>query len=75
MEITSTTNSSIIFRTVDVVDFENPTDREIDVYERSSATGEPTFYLITKKVKAISATQKETYGNIIRFYGLSKCNS
>jgi hypothetical protein len=60
MEITSTSNSSITFRTVDVVDFENPTDREIDVYERSSATGEPTFYLITKKVKAISATQKET---------------
>jgi hypothetical protein len=60
MEITSTSNSSITFRTVDIVDFENPTDREIDVYERSSATGEPTFYLITKKVKAISATQKET---------------
>jgi hypothetical protein len=60
MEITSTSNSNITFRTVDVVDFENPTDREIDVYERSTTTGEPTFYLVTKKVKAISATQKET---------------
>jgi hypothetical protein len=60
MEILSTTNSNIVFRTVDVVDFENETDREIDVYERNDLTGEPTLYLITKKVKAISATQKET---------------
>jgi len=60
MEIISNTNSNIIFRTVDSIDFENPTDREIDVYERSSTTGEPTFYLITKKAKAISATEKET---------------
>ena len=60
MEVTSTTNSNIIFRTTDTVDFENPTDREIDVYERDVLTGEPTLYLITKKVKAISATQKET---------------
>ena len=60
MEITSTTNSSITFRTVDSIDFENETDREIDVYERNTSTGEPTLYLITKKVKAISATQKET---------------
>jgi hypothetical protein len=60
MEILSTTNSNITFRTVDIVDFENETDREIDVYERNDLTGEPTLYLITKKVKAISATQKET---------------
>ena len=60
MEITSTTNSSITFRTVDSIDFENETDREVDVYERNTSTGEPTLYLITKKVKAISATQKET---------------
>jgi hypothetical protein len=60
MEITSTTNSSITFRTVDSIDFENESDREIDVYERNTSTGEPTLYLITKRVKAISATQKET---------------
>jgi hypothetical protein len=59
LEIQSTTNSSIIFRTTDSVDFENPTDREIDVYERDM-TGEPTFYLISKKIKAISAIEKET---------------
>ena len=59
MEIISSTNSDVIFRTVDVVDFANPTDREIDVFERDS-NGAPTKYLITKKVKAISATEKTT---------------
>lgn len=60
MEITSTTNSNIVFRTTDSVDFSNETDREIDVYERNSATGEPTFYLVSKKIKAISAREKDT---------------
>jgi hypothetical protein len=57
MEVTSTTNSNITFRTVDVVDFGLSNDREIDVYDRDITTGEPTFYLLTKKVKAISATE------------------
>jgi hypothetical protein len=56
MEVTSTTNSSIIFRTIDSIDFANPSDREITVYSRNQLTGEPDFYLITKKAKAISAT-------------------
>ena len=60
LEVTATTNSNIIFRTVDTVDFANETDRELDVYERDITTGEPTFYLVTKKVKAISATERET---------------
>ena len=59
MEIESTTNTSIIFRTVDVVDFSSATDREIEVYERDS-TGVPSKYLITKKVKAISAQEIST---------------
>lgn len=59
MEIESNTNSSIIFRTVDVVDFSSPTDREIEVYERNSA-GVPSKYLVTKKVKAISAQEVST---------------
>jgi len=49
--------NGVIFRTTDSVDFENPIDREIDVYGRDNITGEPSFYLITKKVKAISATE------------------
>jgi hypothetical protein len=60
MEISSTSNSNIIFRTTDVVDFSNPTDREIDVYERNPTTGAPTFYLVSKKIKAISAREKVT---------------
>ena len=59
MQVLSTSNSSVIFRTVDSLDFGNSSDREIDVYERDS-NGEPTFYLITKRVKAISATEIET---------------
>jgi hypothetical protein len=59
MEISANTDSNIIFRTTDVVDFSLKTDREVDVQERNPITGEPTFYLLTKKVKAISATEKE----------------
>ena len=58
MEISSTTNSNVVFRTTDVVDFSLSGSREVDVHERNE-NGEPTFYLLTKKVKAISATQKE----------------
>jgi hypothetical protein len=59
LQVQSRTNSSIIFRTTDTIDFSNPTDREIDVAGRDSATGAPNLYLITKKVKAISAQEKE----------------
>jgi hypothetical protein len=57
LQVVSTSNSNIIFRTIDDVDFENPTDREIDVYERDG-NGIPSLYLITKKIKAISGTEK-----------------
>jgi hypothetical protein len=60
MEIESTSNSNIVFRTVDTVDFANTTDREIEVYERDASTGVPTRYLISKKVKAISAKEIST---------------
>ena len=60
LEIQSSTDTDVIFRTTDSVDFANPTDRETDVYERNNQTGTPTFYLITKKVKAISATEIST---------------
>jgi len=59
MEISSTTNSNVVFRTTDIVDFSLTGSREVDVHERDG-NGEPTFYLLTKKVKAISAIQKET---------------
>jgi hypothetical protein len=59
MEVESTTNSSIIFRTVDAVDFSSPVGREIEVYERG-VDGVPTRYLVSKKVKAISAQEIST---------------
>ena len=64
MEVTSTSNSNVVFRTVDVVDFSNSTDREIDVFNRYENTGEPNQYLITKKVKAISAKEITTTKSI-----------
>ena len=60
MEVESTSNSNVVFRTVDAVDFANTTDREIEVYERDANSGVPTRYLITKKVKAISAREVST---------------
>jgi hypothetical protein len=59
MEVESTINSSIIFRTVDAVDFSSPVGREIEVYERG-VDGVPTRYLVSKKVKAISAQEIST---------------
>ena len=59
MEVTSNTNSNIIFRTTDVVDFSLSGSREIDVYSRDT-NGEPLQYLVTKKIQAISAQQVET---------------
>ena len=60
MEVSATTDNSIVFRTSEEIDFASPTDRDITVYSRNDITGEPEFYLITKKVKAISATQRES---------------
>lgn len=58
--------NGIVFRTTDGVDFANEVDREIDVYERDTNTGEPILYLITKRVKAISATRvSKTIGPVV----------
>ena len=59
MEVESTSNSSIIFRTIDAVDFALSSSREIEVYERD-ITGVPSKYLVSKKVKAISAEEVST---------------
>ena len=59
LEVESTTNSSVVFITTDSIDFASETDRAIEVFERNSE-GAPTLYLVSKKIKAISARQKET---------------
>lgn len=51
-------DSGVIFRTTELLDFNVKEDREISVHETDVVTGEPTLYLIKKLVKAISATVK-----------------
>src|SRR6056300_174822 len=47
-------NEGVRFITRDVLDFSDPTDRTITVYERDASTGEITYYLVQKYVQAIS---------------------
>ena len=61
--VVTDSKSLIQFRTTDVVDFNDETDRELTVYERDINTGEPIFYLAKKYVQAISAEQKEKVVN------------
>lgn len=50
--------NDVDFRVTDSIDFSDPFERELTVYERDVNTGEPTFYLAKKNVKAISSIQK-----------------
>jgi hypothetical protein len=59
LEVKSNSNSNIVFRTVDGVDFANSGSREVDVHTRDT-NGNPLWYLLTKKVKAISANEIST---------------
>lgn len=46
------------FRTTELLDFSDATDREITVYERDGDTDNPKFYLVKKYVDVISATER-----------------
>ena len=59
MEIQSSTNAAIIFRTTDSVNFAETGSNSVSVFERDTQ-GNPTRYLISKTVKAISARQIST---------------
>lgn len=52
------TDTGTLFRTTELLDFNDATDRETSVYETDSLTSEPTFYLVKKYVNAISAEVK-----------------
>jgi hypothetical protein len=59
MQASSTLDSTIAFRTNETVNFNfsssnDPTD--VSIYERDGGTGEPTYYLLKKSVKASSGT-------------------
>ena len=58
MEVASTEFGVVNFRTIDEVNFADPTDREITVYA-VDGSNRPTFYLYRKKVKVVAGTVKE----------------
>lgn len=59
MLVASNTNGTL-FRTTELLDFNNADGREISVHETDILTGEPTFYLVKKSIQAISGTIKTT---------------
>jgi hypothetical protein len=64
------TLENVMFRTTDIVDFSDSTDREVMVYQNDGITGEPTLYLVKKYVQVISATVVEetfTFGSYTDF--------
>jgi len=90
MLVASNTNGTL-FRTTELLDFNDADGREISVHETSTVTNEPTFYLIKKQIKAISGTIKtiqqsfsapEQYSkinigdtNVIQIYDVRDSNS
>jgi hypothetical protein len=71
MRIEST--NGVQFITQDVVDFNDELDREITIYQRDSVSGEASFYLVKKLVKAISAevkTEEVTFGSYQEFQSI-----
>jgi hypothetical protein len=54
----TTTNNTSIFQVTDDIDFSDTTDREVSVYSINQITKKPDYFLIKKKVKAISAESK-----------------
>ena len=52
--------TSVNFRTTELLDFSDDSDREISVHERDAISEEATFYLVKKYIKAISGTVKTT---------------
>jgi hypothetical protein len=70
--IVESTNG-VTFITQDVVDFSDDTDREITIYQTDSVSGETSFYLVKKLVKAISAeikTAEFTFGSYEAFQSI-----
>jgi len=57
LTVKSTSNGDITFRTVENLDFNDPTDREISVYSVNEITNNPDYFLIKKQIQAISATE------------------
>jgi len=54
----SNTSPQVTFRNVDIVDFADPTDREVSIYARDGGTQDPTFFLVTKRIRVVSSITK-----------------
>ena len=70
LTVKSTSNGDITFRTVENLDFNDPTDREISVYSVNELTNNPDYFLIKKQIQAISATETtvtKTFGSAEAF--------
>jgi len=55
--LVESTDNSVTFRTSELVDFNDSTDREISIYQRDE-NGKPEYYLVKKQVLALSGTLK-----------------
>lgn len=67
MQVKSSLNENLTFTTTDDIDFSDPTDREVSVFQTNGT--ETSLYLLTKKVKAISAETKtitHTFGTFTK---------
>ena len=58
LEVRSSVNNEITFRTTEILDFNDATDREVSVYSTTEITNIPDYFLIKKKIQAISAIEK-----------------
>ena len=56
----ATSTGGVTFVTQELLDFNESANREITVFSRNTSTNDPEYYLVKKKVKAISALLKET---------------
>jgi hypothetical protein len=59
LTVQSSTNGSIRFRTTETLDFNDPSNREVTVYSVSELNNKPDYFLVKKKIQAISAEVKE----------------
>lgn len=67
----STTSPDLVFTVRDSIDFADETDREVTVFSVNQITNKPDYFLVKKKVKAISATtveKKVVVGTPVDFY-------
>jgi hypothetical protein len=59
-KFSTNTADAVSFRSMEDVDFANPTDREIRVFSRNPVDNTPTMYVVSKKIKLIAADIKTT---------------